>query len=118
MTARDQRERKDHRPIVARDQPIRRDDALETEKDDRRKARNRHGERKPEPFQDPGHLDEKVGSLHFLLGCAPCDVVREHVCEEGYRQVDTQTPKEEEATVVCQPRPRSVKNGQTRIVST
>ena len=98
MTSPNERKRKDDRPIRTRDQPIHRDHALEREDGHRRKAQKRDGERKPEPFEDPGDLDEKVGSLHFLLRCAPRDVVGEHVCEQGYADVDAQTPKEEEAT--------------------
>jgi hypothetical protein len=98
MTAPNERKRKNDRPICTRDQPIRRDDALESEDGHRRKARKRYGERQPEPFENPGDLDEKVGSLYFLLRCAPRDVVGEHVCEEGYGEVDAQTPEEEEAT--------------------
>ena len=98
MTTPNERKRNDDRPICTRDLPTRRDDALESEDDHRRKARKRYGERKPEPFENPGDLDKKVGSLYFLLRCAPRDVVGKHVCEEGYADVDAQTPEEEEAT--------------------
>lgn len=98
MTTRNQRKRKDDRPVRTRDLPIHRHNGFDTEHDHRRKAGKRHRKHKPEAFEDPGHLDEKVGSLHFLLRCAPRDVVGEQVCENGNAQVDAQTPKEEEAS--------------------
>lgn len=99
MGTRNDRKRQDDCPIRSRNLPIRRDDAWKAKNDHRRKAGKRHGERKPEPFQDPGYFEEKVGSLHFLFGGAPRDVVGKHVCKEGDAQVDAQTSKEEEATI-------------------
>ena len=97
MTARNERKRKDYRPIRSRNLPIRRHN-IQRKDNHRRKTCKRDQKRQPESFEDPGHLNEKVGSLHLLFGCTPRDVVRKQVRKDGYGQVDAQTPKEEEAT--------------------
>ena len=57
----------------------------------------REKHREPKPFQNLGYLLEKVGSLHFLHGCSPSDVVREQMGEYGLRDGDREAPKEKEA---------------------
>ena len=89
-------EREDHCPVDAGDLPSRwHEVAREDEYHDEQKEAD--DQRKPETAQDPRHFDEEVRPLDLLLGRAPRDVVREQVREQGLRQVDRQTAKEEEA---------------------
>lgn len=56
---------------------------------------NQKGE--PEAFENSGNLDEKVGSLNFLLGCTPRNVEGEQVCKKSHREMDAEAAKEEDA---------------------
>jgi hypothetical protein len=88
------RKGKNHCPIIPRNPPLDWHDR-QTDNDHSDNRAKGHDERKPEPFPYPWDLNEKIGPLD-LFGCrAPCDVVREEVCKEGYGQMNAEPAEEE-----------------------
>lgn len=61
---------------------------------------NADEEGQPEPPQNLRDLNPEVGPFDFFLRGAPCDVVREDVCEEGLGDVDAEATEEEKAAGV------------------
>ena len=76
--------------------PIRRDEGC-SEDDHANYDDEREQEGEPETFQNAGGLDEEIGPLDFFFGCLPGHVVGEEMREKRGRQMDPETPEEEEA---------------------
>ena len=96
LMARHAREGHNDSPVPAEDAPADWDGGRgEEDHDECRDAAD--DERDAETGDDLRHFLPEVGPLDLLLRRAPGDVVREHVREEGLRQVDTETAEEEEA---------------------
>lgn len=87
MTPHRNRQRKDDRPIRARDPPPNRYRSRRKHHHPRAHHDTRN-ECDPEAFDDFGDFEPKVGSFDFFFGCTPDDVVGEEVGEKGLGEVD------------------------------
>jgi hypothetical protein len=91
-------ERQDDSPVGSRNLPASGHDACR-QNSDSREHQDTQDKSKPEPFDDLGNLDPKVGPFDLLLCRTPCDVVGEHVRENCLSEVDAEATEEKEA--VC-----------------
>ena len=96
MTPNRNSQRKNNRPIRPRDPPPNRYHPRRKHHHPRTHHNTRY-ERDPEPLDNLGHFEPKVGSFDFFFRGAPGDVVGEEVGEEGLGEVDTEAAEEEEA---------------------
>lgn len=76
MAPSDDRERENDGPIDSGDLPSR-GYQVGRENNHHREQEEADDERQPKAAQNPRDLDEEVGPLDLLLGCAPRDVIRE-----------------------------------------
>jgi hypothetical protein len=91
-----ERDGNDDTPVVLGDGPFHGDDRS-GEDDDAREGDDREDESDTEALEDLGDFHEEIGTLDFLFGGTPGDVVRKHVSQHGLGQVDRKTTKEDEA---------------------
>jgi hypothetical protein len=105
MTSNHNSQRYNHTPHRRRNLPLKRY-KWQSQNDHTRHDDKRADQGYTEPDEDLGYFEEKVGSFDFLFCCSPLDVVAEHVCEDGFGEMDRQTTKEDEAARVNQVRNR------------
>ena len=83
-------------PINSRDTPTFWDE-VGGEYSHSNKGRKAENKRNPEALEDLGHFKPEVRALDFFLGSAPGNIIREHMRQEGLREVDAEAAKEEKA---------------------